>query len=57
MNKINLVINMQINFLRFSDITFSQKLIILLLSIKLITKLTSLTFIRILKRFIIFAVF
>jgi len=55
MNKINLVITMQINFLRFLNITSSQKLIILLLSTKLTTKLTSLNFTRILKRFIIFA--
>ncbi len=55
MNKINLVINMRIDFLRFSDITFSQKLIILFLSTKLITKSKSLTFTHILKRLITFA--
>ncbi len=55
MNKINLVINMRIDFLRFSDITFSQKLTVLFLSTKLITKSKSLTFIHILKRLITFA--
>ncbi len=56
MNKINLIINKRINFLRFLNITFNQKLIILLLSTRLITKSKSLTFTYILKRFITFAV-
>ncbi len=54
MNRINLVINMRIDSLRFLNITFNQKLIILLLSTKLTTKLKSLTFTHILKRFITF---
>ncbi len=57
MNKINLIINIRIDFLRFSDTTFSQKLIILSLNTKLTTKLKSLTFTHILKRFITFAAF
>ncbi len=51
MNKINLVIDMQINFLRFSNFNFtSQKSIALFSSNKLITKRKSLTFTHILKR-------
>ncbi len=50
MNKINLVINMQINFLRFSNFTPSQKSIVLLSSNKTITKRKSLTSTHILKR-------
>ncbi len=50
MNKINLVIDMQIDFLWFSNFTFSQKSIILLLSNKIITKQKSLTSTHILKR-------
>jgi len=52
MNKINLVIDMQINFLQFSNFTSSQKLIVLLSSNKIITKQKSLTSTQILKRFI-----
>ncbi len=50
MNKINLIINMQINFLQFSNFTSSQKSIVLLSSNKTITKQKSLTFTHILKR-------
>ncbi len=50
MNKINLVINMRINFLQFSNFTSSQKKIVLLSSNKTITKQKSLTFTQILKR-------
>ncbi len=51
MNKINLVIDMQINFLRFSNFnSTSQKLIALLSNNKSITKRKSLTFTHILKR-------
>jgi len=52
MNKINLVINMQINFLQFSNFISSQKSIVLLSSNKIIMKQKSLTFTQILKRFI-----
>ncbi len=51
MNKINLVIDMQINSLWFSNFTSSQKLIVLLSSNKTITKQKSLTSTHILKRF------
>jgi len=51
MNKINLVIDMQIDFLRFLNLnSTSQKSIALLLSNKLITKRKSLTSTHILKR-------
>ncbi len=50
MNKINLVIDMQINFLRFSNFTSNYKLIVLLTSNKIITKQKSLTSTHILKR-------
>ncbi len=50
-NKINLVIDMQINFLQFSNFISSQKSIVLLTSNKTITKQKSLTFTHILKRF------
>ncbi len=50
MNKINLVIDMQINFLRFSNFISSQKLIVLFSSNKTITKQKSLTSTHILKR-------
>ncbi len=50
MNKINLVIDMWINFLRFSNFIFNQKLIILLTSNKTITKQKSLTSTHILKK-------
>ncbi len=50
MNKINLVIDMWINFLRFSNFISSQKSIVLLSSNKTITKQKSLTFTQILKR-------
>ncbi len=43
MNKINLVIDMQINFLQFSNFTSSQKSIVLLSSNKTIMKQKSLT--------------
>ncbi len=52
MNKINLVINMQINFLQFLNFISSQKSIVLLSSNKIIMKQKSLTFTQILKRFI-----
>jgi len=50
MNKIGLVINMRIDFLRFSNFTPSQKSIVSLSSNKTITKQKSLTFTHILKR-------
>ncbi len=50
MNKINLVIDMQINFLRFSNLISSQKSIVLFSSNKTITKQKSLTSTQILKR-------
>jgi len=50
MNKINLVIDMRINSLRFSNFTPSQKSIVLFSSNKTITKQKSLTFTQILKR-------
>ncbi len=50
MNKINLVIDMQIDFLQFSIFIFNHKLIVLLTSNKTITKQKSLTFTHILKR-------
>jgi len=50
MNKINLVIDMQIDFLQFSNFTSSQKSIVLLTSNKIITKQKSLTSTHILKR-------
>ncbi len=50
MNKINLVIDMQINFLQFSNFTSSQKSIVLLSSHRTITKQKSLTSTYILKR-------
>ncbi len=50
MNKIDLVIDMQINFLRFSNFIFSQKSIVLLSSNKTIMKQKSLTSTYILKR-------
>jgi len=50
MNKINLVIDMQINFLRFSIFISSQKSIVLFSSNKIITKQKSLTSTHILKR-------
>ncbi len=52
MNEINLVIDMQIDFLQFSNFTSSQKSIVLLSSNKTITKQKSLTSTQILKRFI-----
>ena len=55
MNKINLVIDMWIDFLQFSNFnSTSQKLIVLLLSHKTIIKQKSLTFTHILKRFFTF---
>ncbi len=51
MNKINLVIDMQIDFLRFLNFTLNSKSIVLLTSNKTITKQKSLTFTHILKRF------
>ncbi len=50
MNKINLVIDMWINFLRFLNFISSQKSIVLLSSNKTITKQKSLTFTHILKK-------
>jgi len=50
MNKIDLVINMQIDFLRFSNFIPSQKSIVLLSSHRTITKQKSLTSTHILKR-------
>ncbi len=57
MNKINLVINMQIDSLWFSNFISSQKLIILLSSHRTITKQKSLTSTHILKRSFTFAIF
>ena len=57
MNKINLVINMQIDSLWFSNFISSQKLIILLSSHRMITKQKSLTSTHILKRSFTFAIF
>ncbi len=51
MNKINSVIDMQIDFLRFLNFISSQKSIVLLLNNKIITKQKSLTSTHILKRF------
>ncbi len=50
MNKINLVIDMQINSLRFSNFILNQKSIVLFTSNKIITKQKSLTSTHILKR-------
>ncbi len=50
MNKINLVIDMQIDFLRFSNFIFNHKSIVLFTSNKTITKQKSLTSTHILKR-------
>jgi len=50
MNKINLVIDTRIDFLRFSNFTSSQKSIVLLTSNKIITKQKSLTSTQILRR-------
>ncbi len=50
MNKIDLVINMQIDFLRFSNFTLNLKSIVLLTSNKITTKQKSLTSTHILKR-------
>jgi len=50
MNKISLVIDMQIDFLRFSNFTLNLKLIVLLTSNKTTTKQKSLTSTHILKR-------
>ncbi len=50
MNKINLVIDMQINFLRFSNFILNSKSIVLLTSNKTIMKQKSLTSTHILKR-------
>ena len=50
MNKINLVIDMRTDFLRFSNFTSNQKSIVLLTSNKTITKQKSLTSTHILKR-------
>ncbi len=51
MNKINLVIDMQINFLRFLNFISNHKLIVLLTSNKIIMKQKSLISTHILKRF------
>ena len=51
MNRINLVIDMQIDFLRFSNFTLNSKSIVLFTSNKTITKQKSLTSTHILKRF------
>ncbi len=56
MNKINLVIDMQIDSLRFSNFTSSQKLIVLLSSHRTITKQKSLTSTHILRRSFTFAI-
>jgi len=56
MNKIDLVINMQIDSLRFSNFTSSQKLIVLLSSHRTITKQKSLTSTHILRRSFTFAI-
>ncbi len=50
MNKIGLVIDMRIDFLRFSNFTLNQKSIVLFTSNKTITKQKSLTSTHILKR-------
>ena len=50
MNKIDLVIDMRIDSLRFSNFTLNSKLIVLLTSNKTITKQKSLTSTHILKR-------
>jgi len=50
MNKIDLVIDMQIDFLWFSNFTLNSKSIVLLTSNKIIMKQKSLTFTHILKR-------
>ncbi len=50
MNKINLVIDMRIDFLRFSNFTLNSKSIVLLTSNKTTTKQKSLTSTHILKR-------
>ncbi len=58
MNKINLVIDMQINFLQFLNFnSTSQKSIVLFSSHKTIMKQKSLTFTHILKRFFTFVAF
>ncbi len=56
MNKIDLVIDMQINFLWFSNFTSSQKLIVLLSSHRTITKQKSLTSTHILRRLFTFTI-
>ncbi len=56
MNKINLVINMRIDFLRFSNFTSSQKSIVLLSSHRIITKQKSLTSTHILRRLFTFVI-
>ncbi len=56
-NKINLVIDMWINSLRFSNFTLNQKSIVLLSSHKTITKQKSLTFTHILRRSFTFVIF
>ena len=56
-NKIDLVIDMQIDSLRFSNFILSQKLIVLLSSHKTITKQKSLTSTYILRRLFTFAIF
>jgi len=55
MNKINLVIDMRIDFLRFSNFIPSQKLIVLFSSHRTITKQKSLTSTHILRRLFTFA--
>ncbi len=57
MNKINLVINMQINSLWFLNFTSSQKSIVLLSSHRTITKQKSLTSTHILRRLFTFIIF
>ncbi len=57
MNKINLVIDMQIDFLQFSNFISSQKLIVLLSSHRIIMKQKSLTSTHILRRSFTFAIF
>ena len=56
MNKINLVIDMQIDFLQFSNFTSSQKSIVLLSSHRTITKQKSLTSTHILRRLFTFVI-
>ncbi len=56
MNKINLVIDMQIDSLQFSNFTSSQKSIVLLSSHKTITKQKSLTSTYILRRLFTFVI-